>query len=132
MPRIVAESLRSVADPLRTGLVAGPTASGAEVARSLAGDLAPAEVPACPPDWLLPGQVRSARRALAALEGLVAVGSTEWLGETTVRVTLAASSDASVVVRTLVLAGIGVDRVEPARHSLEDRFLSLTSSLGDS
>jgi hypothetical protein len=30
-----------------------------------------------------------------------------------------------------VLAGVTVDRVEPARHSLEERFLALTSSLGD-
>jgi len=73
-----------------------------------------------------------ARRALAALEGLPAVGSSEWLGDTAVRVTLAASSDACGVVRALVLAGVGVDRVEPARPSLEERFLALTSALGDS
>lgn len=54
-------------DPLRTGLVPGPPASGAEVARALARQLAPAEHPACPPPWLLPGQFRSLRRALAAL-----------------------------------------------------------------
>ena len=35
-PRIVAESLCAVADPLRTSLTAGPPASGAEVARALA------------------------------------------------------------------------------------------------
>ena len=58
-PRIVAESLLAVADPLRTRLVPGPTASGAEVARALARGLAPREHSACPPAWLLPGQVRS-------------------------------------------------------------------------
>jgi ABC-2 type transport system ATP-binding protein len=84
------------------------------------------------PEPLLEIGCDDARRALAALAGLPAVGTTEWLGDTAVRVTLAASSDASAVVRTLVLAGIGVDRVEPARHSLEERFLSLTTSLGDS
>ena len=67
-PRIVAESLLAVADPLRTRLVPGPAASGAEVARALARGLAPREHSACPPAWLLPGQVRSFRRALAALE----------------------------------------------------------------
>ncbi|MEP6687994.1 MAG: helicase-related protein [Gemmatimonadales bacterium] len=67
-PRIVAESLLAVADPLRTRLVPGPVASGAEVARALARQLTPAEASACPPPWLLPGQTRSFRRALAALE----------------------------------------------------------------
>jgi superfamily II DNA or RNA helicase len=60
--------LLGVADPLRTSLIPGPPASGAEVARSLARALAPREHPGCPPSWLLPGQVRSFRRALAALE----------------------------------------------------------------
>jgi helicase-like protein len=68
VPRIVAESLCAVADPLRTGLAAGPPASGSEVARALARSLTPAEHPACPPEWLLPGQARSFRRAMAALD----------------------------------------------------------------
>jgi superfamily II DNA or RNA helicase len=46
----------------------GPPASGLEVARALARSLTPAEHAGCPPDWLLPGQARSFRRALAALE----------------------------------------------------------------
>jgi hypothetical protein len=53
---------------LRTGLAAGPPASGSEVARALARSLTPAEHAGCPPDWLLPGQARSFRRALAALQ----------------------------------------------------------------
>jgi superfamily II DNA or RNA helicase len=67
-PRIVAESLCAVADPLRTGLAAGPPAGSAEVARALARSLTPAEHPVSPPGWLLPGQARSFRRAMAALE----------------------------------------------------------------
>lgn len=67
-PRIVAESLAAVPDPIRTSLRAGPLASGAEVARALARALTPPlkEVPA--PTWLLSGQVRGFRRTLAALE----------------------------------------------------------------
>jgi len=38
------------------------------VARVLARSMRPAEAAVCPPAWLLPGQVRSFRRALAALE----------------------------------------------------------------
>src|SRR4051794_25652679 len=67
-PRIVAESLVAVRHPLLTGLAAGPRASGAEVARALVRSLIPAEADACPPPWLLPGQARSFRRALAALQ----------------------------------------------------------------
>ncbi|MEP7175229.1 MAG: helicase-related protein [Gemmatimonadales bacterium] len=58
----------AVSDPLRTSLVAGPAAGAPEVARALARSLAPAERAACPPSWLLPCQVRSFRRVLAALQ----------------------------------------------------------------
>jgi superfamily II DNA or RNA helicase len=68
VPRIVAESLTAVADPLRTALAHGPSASGAEVARALARSLLPAEAAVPPPAWLLPGQLRSFRRAVAALD----------------------------------------------------------------
>jgi superfamily II DNA or RNA helicase len=67
-PRIVAESLVAVPDPLGTGLAAGPPAPAAQVARALAASLLPAEAPVTPPAWLLPGQARSFRRALAAIE----------------------------------------------------------------
>src|SRR6476646_9120304 len=67
-PRIVAESLAAVADPLRTGLACGPLASGLEVARALARAAMPPESPRGAPPWLLPGQVRSFRRVLAALD----------------------------------------------------------------
>ena len=68
MPRIVAESLVAIADPLRTGLVAGPGAGGADVARALARCLTPGEQDAAQPPWLLPGQLRSFRRTLYALQ----------------------------------------------------------------
>ncbi len=58
----------AVADPLRTGLAAGPAATGGEVARALARSLLPAEASIAAPPWLLAGQARSFRRALAALE----------------------------------------------------------------
>jgi hypothetical protein len=46
------------------------------------------------------------------------------------RVVLAAGVDASDINRALVVAGIGVRRLEPARVSLEERFLELTSAVG--
>jgi ABC-2 type transport system ATP-binding protein len=46
------------------------------------------------------------------------------------RVVLAAGADPAEVNRALIIAGIGVRRLEPARISLEERFLELTSSLG--
>ena len=62
-----------------------------------------------------------ARRALAALEGLAAVGSSEWLGDAAVRVTLAASSDASGVVHALVLAvSASIASSRRARRSRND------------
>lgn len=66
-PVIVAESLVAVPDPLLTALRPGPVSSGAAVAASLARSLAPAEDASPPPEWLLPHQSRSFRRALAAL-----------------------------------------------------------------
>jgi ABC-2 type transport system ATP-binding protein len=46
------------------------------------------------------------------------------------RVVLAPAADAVDLNRALVAAGIGVRRLAPARISLEERFLELTSSLG--
>jgi superfamily II DNA or RNA helicase len=66
-PTIVAESLAPVPDPLVTALVAGPAADPISVARNIARSLLPDEAPAAPPAWLLPDQVTSFRRALAAL-----------------------------------------------------------------
>ena len=51
-------------------------------------------------------------------------------GGAELRVALVPGADAIELTRALVLAGIGLRRVEPARVSLEQRFLELTSSLG--
>ena len=67
VPAIVAESLLGVPDVLLTALRPGQAASGAAVASSLAQSLSPPEHPVGAPDWLLPAQVRSFRRILAAL-----------------------------------------------------------------
>jgi superfamily II DNA or RNA helicase len=66
-PAIVAESLVAVPDPLLTALRPGPNSCGAAVVASLARSLSPAEDFLTPPEWLLPRQQRSFRRALAAL-----------------------------------------------------------------
>ncbi len=66
-PRIVAEALAPVPDPLLTGLRPGPWATPEAVARALAHGLLPEEDPCPAPAWLLAGQVRSFRRVMAAL-----------------------------------------------------------------
>ncbi|MGN6393767.1 MAG: helicase-related protein, partial [Gemmatimonadales bacterium] len=66
-PRIVAESL-AAADPLRVRLAAGAAAPPVEVARAIAARLTPAERDVGAPGWLLHGQRRSYRRALAAID----------------------------------------------------------------
>jgi hypothetical protein len=66
-PSIVAESLEAVPDPLVTALRPGPAASAMAVAGALARSLAPVEATDEAPPWLLPEQVRSFRRVLAAL-----------------------------------------------------------------
>jgi superfamily II DNA or RNA helicase len=66
-PAIVAESLVGVPDPLLTALQTGPPTSAAAVASSLVCSLAPPEHSDLPPRWLLPQQVASFRRALAAV-----------------------------------------------------------------
>ena len=66
-PRIVAESLEAVPDPLQTALHPGEQAPGSAVACALARSLAPEEAKDAVPRWLLPGQAQSFRRLLAAL-----------------------------------------------------------------
>jgi helicase-like protein len=66
-PRIVAESLVAVPDPLLTALHPGPAASGIAVVASLSASLTPAEASEAAPSWLFPEQVRSFRRVLASL-----------------------------------------------------------------
>jgi superfamily II DNA or RNA helicase len=66
-PSIVAESLEAVPDPLMTVLRPGAPASGMAVAGALARSLAPEEATDAAPPWLLPEQVQSFRRVIAAL-----------------------------------------------------------------
>ena len=66
-PAIVAESLVGVPDPLLTALQTGPPASPATVACSLVRSFAPPEHSDPPATWLLPEQIGSFRRALAAV-----------------------------------------------------------------
>jgi hypothetical protein len=66
-PAIVAEALAPVTHPVLTALRAGPWAEPAAVARALARELLPEEAPIAPPAWLLPEQVPSLRRVVAAL-----------------------------------------------------------------
>jgi hypothetical protein len=66
-PAIVAEQLVGVSDPLLTALLPGPNAGPIQVASALGQSLAPLQDPAVPPDWLLPQQVPSFQRILAAL-----------------------------------------------------------------
>ena len=55
--------------------------------------------------------------------------------EGTLRITLAGDGDrrtaAAQINRALVEAGVEVHLLEPSRVSLEDRFLEITSRLGD-
>jgi superfamily II DNA or RNA helicase len=67
VPRIVAEVLAAVSDPVITALRPGPWMPGAQVARAIARRLAPDEDTDPPPAWLRPEQTRSFRRALHAL-----------------------------------------------------------------
>src|SRR5215208_4503646 len=66
-PRVVAESLAAVPDPLLTALHPGPLVSGKAVVGSLCNSLNPAEDEYSAPRWLLPEQVRSFRRVLASV-----------------------------------------------------------------
>lgn len=66
-PRIVAEELLAVADPLLTALRPGANATGQAVASSLALSLAPEEETSPAPAWLHPQQQRSFRRVAAAV-----------------------------------------------------------------
>src|SRR5215210_4927281 len=66
-PRIVAEELLAVADPLLTALRPGAYATGQAVASSLALSLAPEEDDSSAPAWLNPQQQRSFRRVAAAV-----------------------------------------------------------------
>jgi len=71
-PRIVAEALRSVHDPLGTILTAGPRAAPGAVAHAIAGALLPHTVAGLVPGWLRPEQrlvLPRVRGALARFGG---------------------------------------------------------------
>jgi superfamily II DNA or RNA helicase len=67
VPRIVAEALAPVPDPVVTALRPGSWEPAAQVARAMARRLAPDEDSDPAPGWLRPEQIRSFRRALHAL-----------------------------------------------------------------
>ncbi|HET7427622.1 MAG TPA: SNF2-related protein, partial [Gemmatimonadales bacterium] len=119
-PRIVAEHLQAVREPLGLSLTPGPPASGAEVARALARSLLPAEHPATPPAWVLPGQRRSFRRALAALarHGGALLADPVGSGKTYVSLAVAAALGARHPTACLVPA------------TLADQWRAIAGSLG--
>ena len=119
-PRIVAEHLQAVREPLGLSLTPGPPASGAEVARALARSLLPPEHPATPPVWLLPGQWRSFRRALAALvrHGGALLADPVGSGKTYVSLAVAAALGARHPTACLVPA------------TLADQWRAIAGSLG--
>ena len=67
-PRIVAEALRELTDPLASLLDPPAPAPAPAVARAIAAALTAAESGLPPADWLLPSQQQSYRRVLAALD----------------------------------------------------------------
>jgi superfamily II DNA or RNA helicase len=67
VPRIVAEALAPVPDPMVTALCPGRWMPAAQVARAMARRLAPGEDTDPPPGWLRAEQIRSFRRTLHAL-----------------------------------------------------------------
>ena len=69
--------------------------------------------------------VAAARRVLGAVPDVRSVAD----DGASLRVTLADGFNAAAVNRVLVAAGIAVSRLEPARVSLEERFLNVTSRL---
>lgn len=64
----MAESLAEIRDPLEAVLAPGPAGGADHVARAIARSLAPLEARIPAPAWLLPAQVDSFRRAVAAIE----------------------------------------------------------------
>jgi ABC-2 type transport system ATP-binding protein len=87
-------------------------------------------------DKLLVVGCDDADRALALLDGNPAVAAAS-LADGELRVTLVEVADdegrasAAAVNRTLVEAGVAVHRLEPVEATLEQRFLEITSRLGE-
>ena len=72
-----------------------------------------------------------AQRAAELLRGDGLVRSVALEGERALQVTLAAGADAAEVNRRLVEAGVAVRQLQPVHRSLEQRFLEITSTLGE-
>jgi ABC-2 type transport system ATP-binding protein len=71
----------------------------------------------------------AAARAVLAKEPRIT--SVEDEGASMLRLTLSDALGAAEVNRALVAAGVAVSRLEPARATLEETFLAITSRLGD-
>jgi ABC-2 type transport system ATP-binding protein len=68
--------------------------------------------------------------ALAVLDGFGGIRDARRSDEG-LRITLAPGRDGAAAVNTLLVeAGLSVHRLEPVRHSLEERFLEITTRLG--
>ena len=68
--------------------------------------------------------------ALAVLDGFGGIRDAR-RSDAGLRLTLAPGRDGAAAVNTLLVeAGVAVDRLEPVRHSLEERFLEITTRLG--
>jgi superfamily II DNA or RNA helicase len=125
VPRIVAEALAPVPDPVVTALRPGCWLPAAQVAREMARRLAPDEDNDPPPLWLRPEQVRSYRRTLHALRryggGLLAdpVGS----GKTYVALAVAAAINRARPTACLVPATL----VEQWRSTASDVGLEIVA-----
>jgi ABC-2 type transport system ATP-binding protein len=68
-------------------------------------------------------------KALRILGEMSAVRSVSLNDDGSLQITLAGDGGAAAINAALVLAGVAVSRLEPARVSLEERFLDITSRL---
>jgi ABC-2 type transport system ATP-binding protein len=74
-------------------------------------------------------EVDDTAAARTVLSGETGIGAVEEEGQGLLRLTLAGDLTPAQLNRALVEAGIAVSRLEPARASLEEKFLSITSRL---
>ena len=76
-------------------------------------------------------EVDDAPAARAVLGNEPRITHVEEEGASKLRLTLGDGLASAEVNRTLVGAGVAVSRLEPARATLEETFLSITSRLGE-
>src|SRR3954452_10258472 len=76
-------------------------------------------------------EVDDATAARAVLGGEPRITHVEEEGSSKLRLTLSDGLGSADVNRALVAAGVAVSRLEPARATLEETFLSITSRLGE-